>query len=336
MNVDDLAARIVAGDRRALSQGITLVESTRDDDQARARALLDVVQPHTGRAVRVGLSGTPGVGKSTFIEALGQQLLKDANARLAVLAIDPSSPTTGGSILGDKTRMEFLARHERAYVRPSPAAGALGGVAAKTREALLLCEAAGFSVVVVETVGVGQSEHAVHALTDTFVLLVAPGGGDDLQGQKRGILDLVDIVVVNKADGARRREAEETAGHYRNAGHLLHHDKRWQPPVLLASAQEGRGVDEVWATVLRHRASLSDGLGGGLDERRADQAERWLWRCIEAELLARGAAHPGLQGALADVVDDVRAGRLSPGRGAVALVERVLPAGPPTSTPPKG
>ena len=198
VDVADLARRIVAGERRALARGITLVESLRKDDQASARALLDLLLPHTGRALRVGISGTPGVGKSTFIEAMGSRLLDDGK-KIAVLAVDPSSPTTGGSILGDKTRMERLAHDDRAFVRPSPSGGALGGIASRTREAMLLCEAAGFDVVLIETVGVGQSEHAVSAITDTFLLLVAPGGGDDLQGQKRGILELVHIVVVHKA-----------------------------------------------------------------------------------------------------------------------------------------
>jgi LAO/AO transport system kinase len=327
MDVDDLAARVAAGDRRALARGITLVESTRADDVAVARALLDRLQPRTGHAVRLGLSGTPGVGKSTFVEALGKKLLDgDPQLQLAVLAIDPSSPVSGGSILGDKTRMDALATHPRAFVRPSPSGGALGGVAARTREALLLCEAAGCGVVVVETVGVGQSEHAVQSLTDTFVLLLAPGGGDDLQGQKRGVLDLVDVVVVNKADGPRVREAEQTAAHYRNAGHLLHAlkgdgGKGWQPPVILASAVEGAGVDDVWAAVLAHRASL----GASLAERRAGQADRWRWRCLVEVLLRRGTAQPAVQEKLRTVVDEVRAGALSPGRGAQAVVDVLWP-----------
>ena len=320
IDVDDLGRRIVAGERLALARGITLVESTRADDQARGQALLDVTAPHTGRAVRVGLSGTPGVGKSTFIETLGRTLTGEGKS-LAVLAIDPSSPTTGGSILGDKTRMEELSQNPRAFIRPSPSSGALGGVAARTREALLLCEAAGFDVVVVETVGVGQSEHAVHSLTDTFVLLVAPGAGDDLQGQKRGILDLVDVVVVNKADGARAPEAAQTAAHYQNAGHLLHHGKGWQPPVLLCSATEDLGVVEVWAAIERHRAFLAPAL----PERRASQAQQWFARCFEAELVRRGLAHPDVQAAVAAVVADVRSGRISPGRAASSLADLVIP-----------
>ncbi|MDP2341788.1 MAG: methylmalonyl Co-A mutase-associated GTPase MeaB [Deltaproteobacteria bacterium] len=319
IDVDDLGRRIVAGERLALARGITLAESTRADDQKRSQALLDVVAAHTGRSVRVGLSGTPGVGKSTFIETLGEHLTGQGKS-LAVLAIDPSSPTTGGSILGDKTRMEKLSQNPRAFIRPSPSSGALGGVAAHTREALLLCEAAGFDVVIVETVGVGQSEHAVQSLTDTFVLLVAPGGGDDLQGQKRGILDLVDVVVVNKADGSRALEATQTAGHYENAGHLLHHGKAWLPPVLLCSSTENRGVVDVWTTIEEHRASIASTLA----DRRAAQAEQWLWRCFEQELLRRGLQDAAVKKAVAAVVVDVRSGRVSPGRAASSLAALVL------------
>jgi LAO/AO transport system kinase len=316
VDVDALAARITSGERRALAQGITLVESHRADDQKDAARLLELLAPRTGGAIRVGLSGTPGVGKSTFIEALGTRLL-DAGHQLAVLAIDPSSPTTGGSILGDKTRMEKLATNARAFVRPSPSGGALGGVASKTREAMLLCEAAGYDVVLVETVGTGQNEHAVSAVTDTFVLLVAPGGGDDLQGQKRGVLELVDVVVVHKADGPRRDEAAKTAQHYRVAGQLLHHGRAWQPPVVCASSMAHEGLDDVWASVLAHRAATD----ADRPRRRAAQAERWLWLCIESELVTRFRASPVVQQALPRVVDDVRAGRVSPGRAAQGLVD---------------
>ncbi len=320
----ELARRIAAGERRALAQGITLVESQHPHDTARAQELLDLLSPTgSSTAVRVGLSGTPGVGKSTFIEALGKHLLVDPSVRLAVLAIDPSSPTTGGSILGDKTRMEFLSTHERAYVRPSPSSGALGGVAAKTREAMLLCEAAGCNVIVVETVGVGQSEHAVSSITDTFVLLLAPAGGDDLQGQKRGVLDLVDVVVVNKADGPLLPVAEETASHYKLAGHLLHGHHAWDPPVLLASAATSTGIDDVWRAVLRHRAFLGDTLGA----RRAAQAERWFLACFEAELLARAKGSSTLSPHLARALADVRAGRVSPGRAAAVVVDALLGGG---------
>jgi len=319
VDVVDLARRIAAGERRALAQGITLVETNRDDDQRDAARLLELVAARTGGAIRVGLSGTPGVGKSTFIEALGSRLLASGN-KVAVLAIDPSSPTTGGSILGDKTRMEMLATNAAAFVRPSPSGGALGGVASKTREALLLCEAAGYDVVIVETVGTGQNEHAVSAVTDTFVLLVAPGGGDDLQGQKRGVLELVDVVVVHKADGPRGDEAQKTAQYYRVAGHLLHHGRAWQPPVVCASSLERAGLDDVWAQVLAHRAATASTRA----QRRAAQAERWLWLCVESELLARFKTAASVQAALPAVIDDVRAERVSPGRAAQRLVDALL------------
>lgn len=327
IDVDDLARRISVGERAALARGITLVESTRPDDQDRGQALLDAVAPLTGRAVRLGLSGTPGVGKSTFIETLGRHLTRPSTEGandglgIAVLTIDPSSPTTGGSILGDKTRMEQLSQNPRAFIRPSPSSGVLGGVAAHTREAMLLCEAAGFDVVIIETVGVGQSEHAVQSITDTFVLLVAPGGGDSLQGQKRGILDLVDIVVVNKADGSRALEAQQTAVDYQNAGHLLHHAKSWQPPVLQCSAIEDRGIAEIWAAVAQHRAFL----GPALVARRATQAEHWFARCFESELVRRGLAHVRVQAAIDALIADVKSGRTSPGRAASSLAALAIP-----------
>lgn len=319
VDVPDLARRLIAGERRALARGITLVESLRDDDQVHARALLDLLLPHTGHAVRVGISGTPGVGKSTFVEALGWRLVEQGR-RVAVLAVDPSSPTTGGSILGDKTRMERLAHDDRAFVRPSPSGGALGGIASRTREAMLLCEAAGFDVVLIETVGVGQSEHAVSAIVDTFVLLVAPGGGDDLQGQKRGVLELVHLIVVHKADGSRIDEAKDTANHYRIAGHLLHHQQTWQPPVLLASSVTGDGLDGVWAEVQAHIAFLGDDLMA----RRARQAERWLWTSVETELLRRLHGDVTVQARLPAVLAAVQQGTVSPGRAALELVDAFL------------
>ena len=293
----DLVRRLRAGERRALARAITLVESQRDADQVRAMALLEQLLPFTGKALRVGISGTPGVGKSTFIEAIGWRLLEQGH-RVAVLAVDPSSPTTGGSILGDKTRMERLAHDDRAFVRPTPSGGALGGIATRTREAMLVCEAAGYDVVIIETVGVGQSEHAVSAITDTFV----------------------DLVVVNKADGPREAEAADTASHYRIAGHLLHHHKQWRPPVLLASAVAGTGLDVVWQTVLEHTAFLAPTL----QERRAQQAERWLWTSVEHELVRRLHTDADTAALLPGLLDEVRLGKTSPGRAALSLVERFL------------
>jgi LAO/AO transport system kinase len=264
--MSELARQVLDGDRRALARAITLVESTRDDHRADAEDLLDELLPHTGNAVRVGVSGAPGAGKSTFIEALGSRLVEEEH-QVAVLAVDPSSMRTGGSILGDKTRMEQLTRSERAFVRPSPTGGSLGGVARRTREAMLCCEAAGFEVVLVETVGVGQSEVKVAAMVDAFLVLVAPGGGDELQGVKRGIMELADIVVVNKADGDLGPLARSTAADYANALHLLRpRSVHWAPRVLVCSALDGTGIDEVWATVDELRIAL----GTELTTRRAE------------------------------------------------------------------
>jgi LAO/AO transport system kinase len=290
-----LAEQVKNGDRRALARAITLVESTRADDRDEADQLLEALLPSTGKATRVGISGTPGVGKSTFIEALGTMLCSRGE-RVAVLAVDPSSQKSGGSLLGDKTRMEKLANEPKAYVRPQPSSGALGGVAPSTREALLVCEAAGFSTVIVETVGVGQSEAAVADMVDTFVLLVSPAGGDELQGAKRGILELVDVIVVNKADGDLLVEAKKTRDDYDVSSKLFLRDAAWQVPVVLASAKEGSGVDDVWKKIQLH----------GRDEgRRVAQAERALWRTLESEVVRSLRANPDVQKA----VDEVRAGK---------------------------
>src|SRR3954454_24463100 len=246
--MSELAQHVINGDRRALARAITLAESTRSDHRAEAEALLEQVLPHAGGAVRVGISGAPGAGKSTFIEALGTHLVAHDH-RVAVLAVDPSSTRSGGSILGDKTRMEQLTRSPDAFVRPSPTGGTLGGVARRTREAMLLCEAAGFDVVLVETVGVGQSEVAVAGMVDLFLLLLAPAAGDELQGVKRGIVELADLVVVNKADGELAAAATRTAADYGNAVHIVRPVGTWTPRVLLSSALTGAGIEDVWATV---------------------------------------------------------------------------------------
>src|SRR3954468_1002116 len=271
----DLADAVRAGDRRALARAITLVESTRADHRAEAIALLDDVMPETGAAIRVGISGAPGAGKSTFIETLELHLV-DAGHQVAVLAVDPSSTRSGGSILGDKTRMEQLSRRSEAFIRPSPSGGTLGGVARRTREALLLCEAAGHDVGLVETGGVGQSEVAVAGMVDVFVLLLAPGAGDDLQGVKRGIVELADVVVVNKADGDLAAAAERTAADYANALHFLRsRTEGWEVRVERASALLGEGIDRVWAAIEAHSAMLAE--SGALGVRRADQARDWMW-----------------------------------------------------------
>lgn len=282
-SIQQLEHQIRSGDRRALARAITLVESTRSDHQEQARVLLAALIPHTGRATRVGISGAPGVGKSTFIEALGGHVI-DRGHHIAVLAVDPSSSLTGGSILGDKTRMEALSRHDDAFVRPSPAGASAGGVARRTRESMLLCEAAGFDVVIVETVGVGQSETAVADMTDVFVLLLQPGGGDDLQGIKRGILELADIVLVNKADGALADVADHSTADYRQALQLLPaRTEDWQVPVKTCSALENTGIDDAWETIESYMVLLKK--DGKLDSRRAEQAVAWMWRAITEGLL---------------------------------------------------
>jgi LAO/AO transport system kinase len=315
-----LAAQLLDGDRRALARAITLVESTRADHRAEADALLSEIIERTGGAVRVGISGAPGAGKSTLIEALGLHLV-DAGHQVAVLAVDPSSTRTGGSILGDKTRMEELVRRPEAFVRPSPTGGTLGGVARRTHEAMLCCEAAGFDVVLIETVGVGQSEVAVDAMVDTFVLLLAPGGGDELQGIKRGIMELADLVVVTKADGALEAAAAATAADYGNALHLVRPKTAgWTPVVVQCSATTGRGVDDVWGAIEAHREALAG--SGQLARRRAEQARAWMWAEIGEALLERLRAHPGAAAEARRLEDEVAAGRLP----APVAADRVLEA----------
>ncbi|HEX8805245.1 MAG TPA: methylmalonyl Co-A mutase-associated GTPase MeaB [Acidimicrobiales bacterium] len=313
-----LAEQVLAGDRRALARSITLVESTRPDHRRDAAALLDAVLPATGRAVRVGVTGTPGAGKSTFIEVLGTHLI-EAGHRVAVLAVDPSSRRSGGSILGDKTRMERLARNPGAFVRPSPSSGTLGGVARRTREAALLCEAAGFDVIVVETVGVGQSEVAVADMVDCFVLLAAPGGGDDLQGIKRGITELADVIVVNKADGDLLPAAERAVADHRHAVHLLRSKHvGWSVPVLAVSSLDGRGVVEVWEAVERLVAQLR--AEGALDRLRADQSVAWMWDEVRERLFDAFRGDRRVAKMWDEVENAVRAGRRSPTTGARDLL----------------
>ena len=306
----ELARRLREGDRRALARSITLVESTRADRRAEAAALLDAVLPATGNAVRVGVSGTPGSGKSTLIDALGSYLTA-AGHRVAVLAVDPSSARSGGSIMGDKTRMERLARDPAAFIRPSPSGGTLGGVARRTREAALLCEAAGFDVVVIETVGVGQSETAVADMVDCFVLVAAPGGGDELQGIKRGIMELADVIVVNKADGDLLPAARRAVSDHRQAAHLLRpKHPGWSVPVVAASALRDSGVDDVWAEIERLDEHLRS--DGALDRLRADQAVSWMWAEMRDRLVERFSRDERVAELLADAEAAVRAGRVSP------------------------
>ncbi|MFL0810278.1 MAG: methylmalonyl Co-A mutase-associated GTPase MeaB [Agarilytica sp.] len=270
-----LAEQIIQGNRRALARGITLVESTLLEHRKQAAELLEVIMPHTGNAVRLGISGVPGVGKSTFIEGFGTHVIERGH-KVAVLAVDPTSALSGGSILGDKTRMEELSRKKEAFIRPSPAGQTLGGVTRRTRETLLLCEAAGFDVILVETVGVGQSETAVAQMTDMFLLLLLPGGGDELQGIKRGIMELADVVLVNKADGDHLPAANRTVADYRMAMHFLHpRSKHWTARVQALSALKEEGINEVWKTVEEYRDIMTS--TGELDSRRAAQAQAWMW-----------------------------------------------------------
>jgi len=313
-----LAQQVCAGDRRALAQAITLIESTRDDHRREAEALLEALLPHTGKSVRLGISGVPGVGKSTFIEAFGQHLIA-AGHRVAVLAVDPSSQISGGSILGDKTRMEQLAQSPRAFIRPTPTAGTQGGVARRTREAVLACEAAGFDVVLVETVGVGQSETAVAEMVDMFLLLLLPGSGDELQGLKRGIVELADLVIVNKADSDLIEAAGRVAAEYANALHLLRPaTPHWTSRVVTCSALEGTGIGDIWRIVEEYRAAMAK--GGAFEERRSRQARTWMWREVDESLLASFRAHPAVKAKISELEAQVEAGTLTPAAAAQALL----------------
>ena len=296
------AETIRSGQRRALAKGITLIESLRAEDRERAQDLLGELLPYTGNSVRIGITGVPGVGKSTFIEAFGLHLLEQGK-RVAVLAVDPSSPLAGGSILGDKTRMEVLSRAENAFIRPSPAGSTLGGVAQRTRETMLLCEAAGFDVILVETVGVGQSEHQVAGMVDFFMLLMLPGGGDELQGIKKGILELADALIINKADGESLGLAKQAKQHYQNAMHLLRHEGDWTPQVKTCSALKNEGIAEVWDMVLEFWR-MSEAAG---ELQRAREAQRlaWLRQLIQEGLQARFHAHPGVKVAMPDIESQV-------------------------------
>ncbi|MDO8313215.1 MAG: methylmalonyl Co-A mutase-associated GTPase MeaB [Sideroxyarcus sp.] len=312
-----LVTGVLGRQRRALAKAITLIESSRADHQARAHKVLEALLPSTGKAIRIGISGVPGVGKSTVIEALGLYLIEQGH-RVAVLAIDPSSSISGGSILGDKTRMELLSQRDEAFIRPSPASGALGGVAHRTREAMLLCEAAGFDVVIVETVGVGQSETAVAGMTDVFVLLQLPNAGDDLQGIKKGIVELADIVVFNKAD-IDPRAAEVACGQMRSALHMLRPlSTHWQIPVLKISAAKKEGLTEFWQAIEKYRHTMQ--AAGEFNSKRKHQALAWMWDMIETGLHQQFREHPIIKRELSQVADGVSQGRITPAAGAQLLL----------------
>ncbi|KIT15602.1 methylmalonyl Co-A mutase-associated GTPase MeaB [Jannaschia aquimarina] len=319
--MDDLLQPILDGDRRALSRAITLVESTRPDHRARAAALLDALARNGRQALRIGLSGTPGVGKSTFTEGFGT-MLTDQGLRVAVLAVDPSSARTGGSILGDKTRMERLARDPNAFIRPSPSATHLGGVARRTREAIALCEAAGFDVVLVETVGVGQSETVVARMTDLFVLLLAPAGGDELQGVKRGIMEIADLILVNKADGDLKAAASRTVSDYSGALRLMRqrpHDPEGFPKAMPVSAVEGTGLAQAWDEM----RTLADWRRehGHWDATRSRQAAYWFEEEVRAGLMARLTEDPATRDRMAELGRDVAEGRTAPAAAAKEMLD---------------
>ncbi|MCE2915706.1 MAG: methylmalonyl Co-A mutase-associated GTPase MeaB [Rubrivivax sp.] len=319
--MSDLLGPAGPAQRRALAKAITLLESTRPEHRVQADALLNAVLPHTGAALRLGLSGVPGVGKSSFIEALGLMLV-DQGHRVAVLAVDPSSSLGGGSILGDKTRMERLSVHPSAYIRPTPSSGALGGVAERTRETILLAEAAGHDIVIVETVGVGQSETAVAGMTDLFCLLQLPNAGDDLQAIKKGVMELADLVVIHKADldaaAATRAQAQITSALRFFGPHATH-----GVPVLQASAITGQGLVEFWSTVrAQHDARRAS---GALQARRKAQDEAWLWERIHAGVQQRFREHPAVRAALPGVLSDIRDGRLAASVAARQLLDLAAP-----------
>jgi LAO/AO transport system kinase len=318
LTADDYYRGVRAGDIPILARALTLIESSNPRHQSVAEEVLTRLLPHTGQSIRVGITGVPGVGKSTFIDALGLHLV-GRGLRVAVLAVDPSSGVSGGSILGDKTRMPRLAAERAAYIRPSPAAGTLGGVARKTRESMLVCEAAGYPVVLVETVGVGQSETEVAGMTDCFLALMLPGAGDELQGIKRGLLELVDVIAVNKADGPTQAAAELAAQQYRRALQSLAGRHGDPPTVLTCSALHQQGVDVVWAAVADRHARLS--ASGELDERRRRQNLRWLWALVEDQLRQAVHTHPAVQGIREALERDVLAGTTPAAAAARQILE---------------
>jgi len=310
--------KLLAGNRRALAKGITLIESTVPDHRQQAQTVLENILPHTGKSIRIGITGIPGVGKSTFIEAFGLHLLEQGK-KVAVLAVDPSSPLRGGSVLGDKTRMEMLSRQDNAFIRPSPAGESLGGVAQKTRETLLLCEASGYDVILVETVGVGQSEYEVAAMVDFFLVLMLPNAGDELQGIKRGIMELADTLVINKADGESLNLAEQSKQHYQNAMHLIKHSHFWSPRVLSCSALQNAGIDEVWNTITEYCSISVD--NGAFEQKRSQQNSQWLKKLIHEMLELRLNQNPAIQAIKPQLQADVINNKTTPYSAAKRIVD---------------
>jgi LAO/AO transport system kinase len=319
IDIRALAKDLRGGSRAALARAITLIESRRSDHQAAARDLVQALLPDTGKAIRVGITGSPGVGKSTTIDVLGMFLIERGH-KVAVLAVDPSSARSGGSILGDKTRMAELSASDQAYIRPSPAAGTLGGVAAKTREAMLLCEAAGFDVVLVETVGIGQSETAVCDMTDFFLALMLPGAGDELQGIKKGLVELADMIAINKADGDNIKRANLAAGEYRSALHILSaRSEHWHPPVVTYSALTRAGIGELWQKILDHRTAMN--ASGDFAARRREQQVKWMWSMLEQRMMARLRGDPAIRGKVKKIETEVADGRVTPALAAEQIAE---------------
>ena len=317
--INELANGLRAGHRAALARAITLIESRRADHQAAARELVQALLPRTGKAIRVGITGSPGVGKSTTIDTLGMYLIERGH-QVAVLAVDPSSARSGGSILGDKTRMAKLAASDHAYIRPSPSSGTLGGVAAKTREAMLLCEASGFDVVLVETVGIGQSETAVSDMTDFFLALMLPGAGDELQGIKKGLVELADMIAINKADGDNIKRANIAAADYRGALHILSpRSEHWQPPVVTYSALTGTGIAELWQKVLDHRAAMT--ASGEFASRRREQQVKWMWSMLENRMMARLRSDAAMRAKVRKIETEVAEGRIAAALAAETIAE---------------
>jgi LAO/AO transport system kinase len=317
--IKSLAKNLRAGGRATLARAITLIESRRSDHQAAARELVQTLLPQTGNAVRVGITGSPGVGKSTTIDALGMFLIERGH-KVAVLAVDPSSARSGGSILGDKTRMTRLAASDCAYIRPSPSSGTLGGVATKTREAMLLCEAAGFDVILVETVGIGQSETAVADMTDFFLALMLPGAGDELQGIKKGLVEIADMIAINKADGDNLKRANTAAAEYRSALHILSpRSQHWHPPVETYSALTGAGIATLWEKILEHRKVMT--TSGDFASRRREQQVEWMWSILEQRTMARLRADASIRAKVKKIETEVADGRVTPSLGAEQIAE---------------
>ena len=319
METQDYIDGVLAQNRRIVAKTITLIESSLPSHQEKAKTIVDALLSQSGNAVRIGITGVPGVGKSTYIESFGLQLVGQGH-RVAVLAVDPSSSKSGGSIMGDKTRMERLSLEENAFIRPSPSGGTLGGVARRTRETIIVCEAAGFDVIIVETVGVGQSETTVASMVDFFLVLMLAGAGDELQGIKKGVLELADAIAINKADGDNIKNAKRAKIEYENALSLLTPSSRiWSPPVLTCSAVTRDGIDDIWQTVLDHRKKFED--SGELTKKRSKQALHWMWALVEEGLIDRFYKNPDVKKSLPNILKSVEKGKTGPTVAAHELLQ---------------